>query len=68
MYIEPKMVWPALLIIAIIVVVLFLVYRKDQGSKGFPLNRYCLQCHKRFPDNLSICPHCGENYFSSCHK
>ena len=68
MFIEPKMVWPVLLIVAIIVVIVILLYRKDQGQRGFPLNRYCLECHKRFPDNLSVCPYCGEKYFSSRQK
>lgn len=58
------MVWPILVIFAIIVVIALLIYRKNQGSKGFPLNRFCLNCKKRFPDNISNCPYCGEPYFN----
>ena len=59
------MVWPILIVVAVIVIIAIYYYRKDHGARGFPLNRYCLACHKRFPDNLSSCPKCGEPYFAS---
>ena len=62
------MVWPIIVGIAVIVLIVILIYRKDQGKRGYPLNRYCLTCHKRFPDNLSHCPYCNEPYFSSHQK
>ncbi len=62
------MVWPILIAIGVIVIIALYIYRKDHGSKGFPLNRYCLACHKRFPDNLANCPKCGEPYFAYHQK
>jgi len=43
-----------LIIIAIIIIVGIYYYRKDYGERNFPLNRYCLSCHKRFPDNQKM--------------
>jgi len=57
------MVWPIIIAVIVIGVIAWYYYKKPQGSKGFPLNRFCLGCHKRFPENLSSCPYCGEKYF-----
>jgi len=58
------MVWPILVFIVIVVIIAIYLYKKDQGSRSFPLNRFCLACKKRFPENLASCPYCGELYFS----
>ena len=62
------MVWPIIIVVLIVIAIGIYLYRKDQGSRGFPLNRFCLGCQKRFPDNLSSCPYCGELYFSFNQK
>ena len=58
------MVWPILVIIGVIVIIAYFIYKKDSGSRGYPLNRLCLSCKKRYPDNISTCPYCGQKYFS----
>lgn len=58
------MVWPIIIGIIVVGIIAYFIYKKDHGSRSFPLNRYCLACHKRFPDNLSNCPYCNEPYFS----
>jgi len=58
------MVWPILIVIAVIVIIGLFLYKKDQGRRGFEMNRYCLECKKRYPDSLSNCPYCGAIYFS----
>jgi len=62
------MVWPILIAVGVILFIALIIYKKDQGRRGFPLNHLCLACHKRFPDNLSTCPGCGEPYFSYHQK
>ena len=62
------MVWPILVVIGIVIIIGIWLYKKDEGSRGFPLNRFCLACHKRFPENLSNCPYCGEVYFNFNQK
>jgi len=63
-----NMVWPVLVVIVTIILIALYFHYKNQGKRGYPLNRYCLACQKRFPDNLSSCPECGEPYFSYNQK
>jgi len=63
------MVWPLVIIVVIIIAIaLYYIYKPNLGGKNYPLNRYCLGCHKRFPDNLKACPNCGEPYFADNQK
>jgi len=57
------MVWPIIIVIVVIALIAVYMYKKDQGKRGYALNRLCLTCHKRYPDTLSACPNCGEKYF-----
>ena len=62
------MVWPIIIFIVIIIAIAAYLYRKDHGSRAYPLNRFCLGCQKRYADNLSTCPYCGESYFNFNQK